>query len=155
MYEANTAVIGNVVTVPVRRVLSSGEQVLSFRMASTARRLDRESGEWTDGGTLYLTVNCWRRLVDGIDGALGKGDPIIAYGQLRTNEYRTRDGVHRHDLEMQATAVGPDLGRCTVQVQRRPPLRAFCGASAAQPADPAPTGADSVDPEAATTLDAG
>ena len=34
------------------------------------------------------------------------GDPIIAYGQLRTNEYTSRDGAERADLEMRASAVG-------------------------------------------------
>lgn len=119
MYEANTAVIGTVVTHPVRRSLPGGEQVTSFRMASNARRLDRDSGNWVNSGTLYLTVTCWRRLVDGVDASIRRGDPIIAYGQLRTNEYRTKDGAHRQDLEMRAAALGPDLGRCTAPVVRR------------------------------------
>ncbi|NKY89276.1 single-stranded DNA-binding protein [Nocardia veterana] len=119
MYEANTAVIGTVVTHPVRRSLPGGDRVLTFRMASTARRFDRDSGGWVDGGTLFLTVSCWRRLVDGVDASIRRGDPIVAYGQLRTNEYRTTDGVHRHDLEMRAIALGPDLGRCSAPVLRR------------------------------------
>ncbi len=119
MYEANTAVIGTVVTHPVRRTLPGGEQVTTFRMASTARRFDRDSGGWVDNGSLFLTVSCWRRLVEGVDSSIRRGDPIIVYGQLRTNEYRTKDGVHRHDLEMRAAAVGPDLGRCTAPVVRR------------------------------------
>lgn len=119
MYEAYTALIGNVVTHPVRRTLASGEQMVTFRMASNARRLDRDRGEWVDGGSLFVTINCWRRLVDGVDASLRLGDPIIAYGQLRSNEYHTKDGVARHDLELRASALGPDLGRCTAMVQRR------------------------------------
>ncbi|MBF6331496.1 single-stranded DNA-binding protein [Nocardia transvalensis] len=121
MYESHIAVIGNVVTHPVRRILPGGEQVVSFRMASTARRYDRDSGEWVDGGTLFLTVNCWRRLVAGVDASLRRGDPIIAYGQLRTTEYRTRNGMERRDLEMLAAALGPDLGRCSAAVVRHGP----------------------------------
>ncbi|WP_067565675.1 single-stranded DNA-binding protein [Nocardia sp. NBC_01503] len=119
MYEANTAVIGRVVTHPSRRALPNGEQVLSFRLASTTRRYDAASGEWVDGGTLYLTVTCWRKLVEGVEASLQRGDPIIAYGQLRSNEYTTRDGMERNDLEMRATALGPDLGRCTAPVLRK------------------------------------
>ncbi|MGA9869529.1 MAG: single-stranded DNA-binding protein, partial [Rhodococcus sp. (in: high G+C Gram-positive bacteria)] len=52
MYEAQCAVIGTVITNPVKRQTASGEEVLSFRMASNARRQDRTTGEWTDGGTL-------------------------------------------------------------------------------------------------------
>ncbi|RVW05476.1 single-stranded DNA-binding protein [Rhodococcus xishaensis] len=123
MYETHAAVIGTVITDPVKRETASGEAVMSFRMASNVRRRDRESGDWVDGGTLYLTVSCWRRLVQGVGASLMKGDPIIAYGELRTNEYRTRDGDPRTDLEMRASAVGPDLARCSVRVDRSGRLR--------------------------------
>ncbi|MFC6013135.1 single-stranded DNA-binding protein [Nocardia lasii] len=119
MYEAHATVIGTVITHPVRRDLSNGEQMLSFRMASNARRFDARSGEWTDNGTLYLSVTCWRRLVEGVDQSLHWGDPVIAYGQLRSNEYRGKDGALRRDLEMRAIAVGPDLARCSATVVRR------------------------------------
>ncbi|CCQ15944.1 Single-strand binding protein [Rhodococcus sp. AW25M09] len=118
MYEAQCAVVGTVITNPVKRSTPTGDEVLSFRMASNARRQDRATGEWTDGGTLYLTVTCWRRLVRGVGASLMKGDPIIAYGQLRTNEYTNRDGIERADLEMRASAVGPDLSRCNVSIHR-------------------------------------
>ncbi|WP_081511817.1 single-stranded DNA-binding protein [Nocardia donostiensis] len=118
MYETIATVVGTVVTHPVKRVLAGGEQVLTFRMASNARRLDHDSGEWVDSGTLFLTVNCWRKLVAGVDASIGRGDPVIVQGQLRSNEYRTRDGVERRDLEMRANAVGPDLSRCTATVRR-------------------------------------
>ncbi|GAB4583984.1 single-stranded DNA-binding protein [Nocardia sp. IFM 10818] len=119
MYEANTAVIGRVVTHPTRRELGNGDQVLSFRLASTSRRFDQATGDWVDGGTLYLTVTCWRKLVEGVESSLQRGDPIIAYGQLRSNEYTSRDGAERSDLEMRALALGPDLARCTAPVQRK------------------------------------
>ncbi|MEV5650611.1 single-stranded DNA-binding protein [Nocardia sp. NPDC052254] len=169
MYEANTAVIGTIVTHPVRRTLPGGEQVTSFRMASTARRFDRESGGWVDNGSLFLTVSCWRRLVEGVDASLRRGDPIIAYGRLRTNEYRTKDGVHRHDLEMQAAAVGPDLGRCSAPVMRRGGSRNFAAdLHVVCPGDDEPSGvaagasglatdagSTTVEPVSATAADAG
>ncbi|TCJ93748.1 single-stranded DNA-binding protein [Nocardia alba] len=119
MYEAHTTVIGTVITHPMRRDLSNGEQMLTFRMASNSRRFDATSGEWTDNGTLYLTISCWRRLVSGVDRSLHRGDPVIAYGQLRSHEYRGKDGTERRDLEMRAVAVGPDLARCHANVIRR------------------------------------
>lgn len=119
MYEAHATVIGTVVTHPVRRDLTNGEQVVTFRMASNSRRFDAAAGEWVDNGTLYLTVSCWRRLVTGVDRSLHRGDPVIAYGQLRSHEYRGKDGAERRDLEMRAVAVGPDLGRCSASIVRR------------------------------------
>jgi single-strand DNA-binding protein len=155
MYEANTAVIGNVITHPVRRSLPSGEQVLTFRMASNSRRLDRDSGEWVDNGTLFLTVSCWRRLVEGVDASIQRGDPIIAYGQLRSSEYRTRDGVERHDLEMRATALGPDLGRCSAPVVRRGARNSAEAATVEQEAAARrPTGSDAAEPVATASAEA-
>lgn len=145
MYETHTAVVGTVITNPVKRATGTGEEVLSFRMASNARRFDQAAGEWTDGGTLYLTVSCWRRLVGGVAASLMKGDPIIAYGQVRTNEYTTRDGVERSDLEMRAAAVGPDLARCTAKLERVPRPAQAPPEGAAQQEGAAPDGADPVD----------
>lgn len=115
MFETYATVIGTVVSEPQRRSTPSGAEVLSFRMASNSRRMDRGTGEWTDGPTLYLTVSCWRRLVDGAAGAVGKGRPVIVHGQIRTNSYVTGDGERRADLEMKADTVGLDLSRCEVE----------------------------------------
>ncbi|MBF6172070.1 single-stranded DNA-binding protein [Nocardia blacklockiae] len=155
MYEANTAVVGNVITHPVRRSLPSGEQVVSFRMASNARRFDRQTGEWVDNGTLYLTVSCWRRMVEGVDASIRRGDPIIAYGQLRTSEYRTREGADRHDLEMRASALGPDLGRCSAPVVRQPSGNSGSPADVDTEAVRRPADSDTPEPVAATPADAG
>lgn len=153
MYEAQCAVVGTVITNPVKRVTTSGEEVLSFRMASNARRQDRSTGEWTDGGTLFLTVTCWRRLVRGVGGSLAKGDPVVAYGQLRTNEYTTREGVERSALEMTASAVGPDLARCIVKVERARPVYSDPAGEQADSRDEFADEPEQQDPEGDSGLD--
>jgi single-strand DNA-binding protein len=117
MYETYTTVIGTAISDPRRRRTPAGEEVLAFRMACNPRRIDKRNGEWVDGPPLYLTVSCWRRLIDGVAPVVAKGRPVIAHGQIRTNEYVTEDGERRSDLELTATAVGLDLSRCTVAYQ--------------------------------------
>ncbi|MFW0796431.1 single-stranded DNA-binding protein [Gordonia sp. CPCC 205515] len=117
MFETYTTVIGSVVSEPRRRQTTTGEEVISFRVACNSRRLDKRSQEWTDGPTLYLTVSCWRRLLAGVGVAIAKGRPIIAHGQIKTNEYVTNDGEKRSDLEMTAVAVGLDLSRCVARYE--------------------------------------
>ncbi|UGT60408.1 single-stranded DNA-binding protein [Nocardia asteroides] len=119
MYEAMATVAGTVVTHPAKRELANGEPVITFRVASNSRRFDQASGEWVDNGTLFLTVSCWRRLVSGVHASIRRGDPVLVHGQLRTHEYRAKDGVERRDLEMRAVAIGPDLARCTAAITRR------------------------------------
>lgn len=117
MFETYTTVIGSVVSEPRRRQTTTGEDVISFRVACNSRRVDKRTQEWTDGPTLYLTVSCWRRLLAGVDAAIAKGRPIIAHGQIKTNEYVTNDGGKRSDLEMTAVAVGLDLSRCVARYE--------------------------------------
>ncbi|MYR05998.1 single-stranded DNA-binding protein [Gordonia sp. SID5947] len=120
MYETYTTIIGTVVSEPRRRQTTTGEEVISFRVACNSRRIDKRSREWIDGPTLYLTVSCWRRLLVGVGLAVAKGRPVIAHGQIKTNEYVTADGEKRSDLEMTANAVGLDLSRCVVSYQGIP-----------------------------------
>jgi single-strand DNA-binding protein len=141
MYETNAAVIGTVITTPVVRKTAQGDDLLIFRMASNARRQDRATGEWSDNGSLYLTVTCWRRLAKAVGDSIQRGDPIIAYGSIRTSEYRAKDGTERSDLEMRASAVGPDLARCWMRRER---LREAAPADQPLPASIEPPTAEAV-----------
>lgn len=108
MYETYTTITGRVMTEPRRRSAASG-QVLSFRVACNSRKRDRETGEWNDGPSLYLTVACWDKLAAAADGVIARGSRVIARGQLRTNEYVAGDGTKRADLEMKVMSIGLDL----------------------------------------------
>ena len=144
MYEIYTTVIGTVVSEPRRRRTAAGDEVISFRVACHSRRLDKRTDGWVDGPALYLTVSCRRRLLNGVGAAVAKGVPVIAHGQIRTNEYVTSDGERRADLEMSADAVGLDLSRCVVSVVSSGPGRgSVVGAADA----PLPTAGDAIGEE--------
>ncbi len=116
MFETSMTVVGRIITDPRRRVVA-GQEVISFRVAANSRRRTAE-GTWEPGNTLYVTVNCWGRLVTGVGAALYKGTPVIATGTVHTSEYEDREGVKRSSLEMRATAVGPDLSRVIVRIEQ-------------------------------------
>jgi single-strand DNA-binding protein len=117
MFETPIHVVGNIVTDPIRRRVGD-QEVYKFRVASNSRRRTAE-GQWEPGNSLYVSVNCWgKRLVKGVGGSLGKGDPVIVVGFVHTSEYDDREGVRRSSLEMRATAVGPDLARSTASIDR-------------------------------------
>lgn len=118
MFETPITVVGRIITDLRRRVVGD-QEVISFRVASNSRRRTAE-GTWEPGNTLYITVNCWGKLVTGVGAALYKGAPIVAVGTVHTSEYQDKDGVKRSSLEMRASAVGPDLSTLIVRIDQQP-----------------------------------
>lgn len=116
MFETPITVVGRIITDLRRRVVGD-QEVISFRMASNSRRRTGE-GAWEPGNSLYITVNCWGKLVTGVGAGLYKGASIIAVGTVHTSEYEDRDGIKRSSLEMRATAVGPDLARMIARIEQ-------------------------------------
>lgn len=116
MFETWMTIVGHIVTEPQRRRVGN-EELIKFRVASNSRRRTGDGG-WEPGNSLYITVNCWGRLVTGVGAALSKGAPVIAVGHVFTSEYEDRDGNRRSSTEMRATAVGPDLARAIVRIEK-------------------------------------
>jgi len=115
--ETMTTIVGNVTGDLKARRTADGVRVVTFRVASNERRFDRASQQWVDGDSLFMTVVCWRALAVGVMGSLAKGDPVVVTGRLYTRRYEV-EGQRRSVVEMEATTVGPDLGRCTAEVRR-------------------------------------
>ena len=135
MNETTVTVTGNVAgDVISRRVGGNGEHLLStFRVASSERRWDKASESWIDGDRFTASVNCWRRLAEGAR-CLVKGDPVVVTGRLSVREYEV-EGVRRYMTEIAATAIGPDLARCTAEVRRRRASEAVEGAATSEAGD--------------------
>ncbi|WP_026449195.1 single-stranded DNA-binding protein [Actinopolyspora mortivallis] len=108
MYETTVTLVGEVLSVPKSRQTRSGNQVVSFRMVSIARRFDRTSRRWVDGDRVYATVHCWKELAQGVLSSLDKKDPVVVTGKLRTREYEV-EGQRRVTAEVEASAVGLDV----------------------------------------------
>lgn len=118
MFETPFTIVGNIITNPVR--LRFGDQELyKFRVASNSRRRTPD-GNWEHGNSLYVTVNCWGNLATGVSASLGRGDAVVVVGHLYTSEYDDKEGVRRSSVEVRASAVGPDLSRCTAKVAPLP-----------------------------------
>lgn len=136
MFETPFSVVGNLINDPVSRRVGD-QDFTRFRMASNSRRRTAE-GTWEPGNSLFLTVNCWGKVADGVAGVLYKGDPVVVVGHIYTDDYEDKEGIRRFTVEVRAISVGPDLSRCRAKLDRPRPA-----------ADPAPTtepgGADGAD----------
>jgi single-strand DNA-binding protein len=112
MYDTHVTVVGNVLHEPEwRRTTNTGALVTTFKIASTARRLDRETGKWIDGNSLRVRVNCWRALASNVKNSVTRGDPLIVTGRLFTRDWVDESGLKRTLYELEAAAVGHDLSR--------------------------------------------
>src|ERR1700712_4248061 len=117
MFETPFHRVGTIVPDPILRRVGD-QQVYKFRVASNSRRRTPE-GNWETGNSLFVNVNCWGRVVDGVSGVLIKGDPVVVVGTVYTSEYDDKEGNRRSSVEVRATSVGPDLTRCTARIDRR------------------------------------
>jgi single-strand DNA-binding protein len=117
MFETPITVVGNIITKPDRKRVGD-QELIKFRMASNSRRRSAD-GIWEPGDSLFVSVNCWGRLVTGVAAALGKGDPVVVVGHVYTSEYDDKEGIRRSSVEIRATSVGPDLARCFARIEGR------------------------------------
>ena len=125
--DAQVFLSGYVARDPRFRITASGISNVSLRVAYTPRRVDRETGEWTDGTTSFVSVVCWRTLADNVARCLHKGEPVLVKGRLQVRPYE-KDGVSRLAVEVEATSVGHDLARGVASFQR--PRRVLAGQAA-------------------------
>jgi single-strand DNA-binding protein len=141
--DANIDLAGFVASEPSFKRLATGTSHAKLRVAYTERRLNRETGEWGDGPTSFVTVLCWRSLADNVAMCLRKGEPVLVRGRLRVREYEGKDGSRGTETEIDASSVGHDLNRGVAHFSR---TRRAPGETAAESAE-APAAAQSQDGE--------
>lgn len=110
--------VGNVITPVQIRHTPDGTPVTTFRIACNERRRDRETNEWVDKDSFFVSVTCWRWLAENVCRSLRSGDPVMVRGRLLTRSYDTADGRRNSVTEMEADVVAADLNWCTAQVMR-------------------------------------
>ncbi|MEU8126641.1 single-stranded DNA-binding protein [Micromonospora sp. NPDC049049] len=156
MFDTYVTIVGNVLTTPEwRRTTQSNTLVANFKVASTARRLDRDSGRWVDGNSLRVRVNCWRKLAEGVAASVMVGDPVVVCGRLYTRDWTDDGGNHRTLYELEAVAVGHDLSRGRARFLRNRPSMATSTVEDAEaesrvhgePTEPVPAGQAPVLPD--------
>src|SRR5688572_13984766 len=116
--ETVITVVGNVVNDPEMRYTSSGAAVATFRIASTPRTLDRQTGDWKDGEALFLTCSVWREPAENVVQSLTRGARVIVQGRLKQRTYDTKEGEKRTVVELDVDEIGPSLRYATANVQK-------------------------------------
>ena len=116
--ETVITVVGNLTGDPELRFTPSGAAVANFTIASTPRQFDRQTNEWKDGDTLFLSCSIWRQAAENVAESLQKGMRVVAQGRLKQRSYETREGEKRTVVELDVEEVGPSLKYATAKVAR-------------------------------------
>ncbi|MEU6573142.1 single-stranded DNA-binding protein [Streptomyces sp. NPDC046805] len=116
--ETVITVIGNLVDDPELRFTPSGAAVAKFRVASTPRTFDRQTNEWKDGESLFLTCSVWRQAAENVAESLQRGMRVVVQGRLKQRSYEDREGVKRTVYELDVEEVGPSLRNATAKVTK-------------------------------------
>ncbi|MET7854686.1 single-stranded DNA-binding protein [Streptomyces avermitilis] len=116
--ETVITVVGNLVDDPELRFTPSGAAVAKFRVASTPRTFDRQTNEWKDGESLFLTCSVWRQAAENVAESLQRGMRVIVQGRLKQRSYEDREGVKRTVYELDVEEVGASLKNATAKVTK-------------------------------------
>ncbi|MFD3331182.1 single-stranded DNA-binding protein [Streptomyces sp. NPDC058700] len=116
--ETVITVVGNLVDDPELRFTPSGAAVAKFRIASTPRTFDRQTNEWKDGDSLFLTCSVWRQAAENVAESLQRGMRVVVQGRLKQRSYEDREGVKRTVYELDVEEVGPSLKNATAKVTK-------------------------------------
>jgi single-strand DNA-binding protein len=110
--------VGNLVDDPELRFTPSGAAVAKFRIASTPRFLDKQTNEWKDGESLFLSCNVWRQAAENVAESLQRGMRVIVQGRLKQRSYETKEGEKRTVYEVEVDEVGPSLRNASAKVTK-------------------------------------
>ncbi|AEW92998.1 MULTISPECIES: single-stranded DNA-binding protein [Streptomycetaceae] len=116
--ETIITVVGNLVDDPELRFTPSGAAVTKFRIASTPRTYDRDTQEWKDSESLFLTCSIWRQAAENVAESLQRGMRVIVQGRLKQRTYEDREGVKRTVYELDVDEVGASLRNATAKVTK-------------------------------------
>ena len=118
IHEAQVNLAGYVATDPKFKKVAGDISSAKLRVAYTPRRRDRETGEWSDGPTSFVNVQCWRTLAENVQMSVHKGEPVLVMGRLQVRRFQDPEGTPRTAVEIEAMSIGHDLTRGVAQFSR-------------------------------------
>lgn len=101
-------VTGLVATTPRHLVTTEGLKITSFRLATTQRRYNKATKQWTDGDVNWYTVSSFHELAGNVATSVRKGDRVIVSGKLRIRDWENTDRSGT-TIEIEADLIGHDL----------------------------------------------
>lgn len=96
--------IGNVGSDVETRYLPSGDCVANFRLATTEKWKDKQSGEMREATEWHRLV-CFRRTAEIAGEYVKKGSQLYIEGSIKTRKWTDKDGAERYSTEIEVTEM--------------------------------------------------
>lgn len=116
--QSTVTISGYVGAEPVNFGRSENSPACSLRIASTQSYYRNDEQQWHKRPTTWMTVKAYRTLASNVLKSVHKGDAIVVYGNLSTENW-TKDGNDYNRVILEASAIGHDLNRGTTQFTKR------------------------------------
>ena len=99
----SVTLIGNATKDAEVKVLSNGQPVANFGLATTDRWVDRDSGQQKEA-TEFHNITAFRKLAELAERFVSKGSQLYIEGHLKTRSWE-KDGVKHYRTEVEATKI--------------------------------------------------
>ena len=86
----NVMLLGNVGRDPEFKILSNGQPVVNFTLATTDRWFDKDSGQQKEA-TEWHSVVAFRKVAELIERHVKKGSQVYVEGRLQTRSWEDKD----------------------------------------------------------------
>lgn len=90
---------------PEIRFTANGKAVANFNIASTKRRFNRDTQQWEDGDTIWVSITVWGKKGEAVANGVQKGDLLMVVGEWREHRWETPEGEKRSKLKVIADEV--------------------------------------------------
>ena len=97
-------ILGNVTRDPESRTTTSGQQVVSFSVATSRRWKDKTSNELKEATEFHNCV-AWSNLAQTISSYVHKGSKVYVEGRIQTRSWDDPTGVKKYRTEIVAESL--------------------------------------------------
>lgn len=99
----NVMLLGNVGRDPEFKILSNGQPVVNFTLATTDRWFDKDSGQQKEA-TEWHSIVAFRKVAELIERHVHKGSQVYVEGRLKTRSWE-KDGTKHFKTEVEVSKI--------------------------------------------------
>jgi single-strand DNA-binding protein len=132
---------GNLTADPEHDTSENGVEYARFSVAVNDRRLNEETKQWEDAGTVFHRVVVFNEQARHVVDSVRKGDSVLVAGDLRFGSYTDKDEKVRESRDIVADTVGASLRFAPVSIEHAPKASGPNAYAEGPAATPAATGA--------------